>query len=355
MAARLSDVLDHVLAYVRRFVVMTDAQATAVTLWIAHAHAFVAWDATPYLFVTSPTLRAGKTRLLEVVEALVPRPWRPIDVTAAAVFRKVHTERPTVLIDEVDALIESKPLRAVLNSGYRQGGVVTRIESVGGVRVPVDYGTFAPKVLSGITGQRLPLHATTLDRAIQIELQRRRADEVVEQFKRLREVAETQILQAQLAELAERHFDAFCDADTEPPASLDDRASELWTPLLAVADVAGGAWPKRARTAALALSADRDGHDEATALLFDLRVVFDNQNVPRLSSNAILSVLRTLEDPAWNGTYATMLPANLARRLRAFKIAPKMLRFGAVTRRGYERNDFSDAWDRYLGVTSETS
>lgn len=108
VSAQFAKVLDHTFAYLRRFVVMSDEQATTVTTWIAHAHAFMAWDATPYLFVTSPTLRVGKTRLLEVVEALVPRPWRIVEVTPAALFRKIESERPTVLIDEVDALAIDK-------------------------------------------------------------------------------------------------------------------------------------------------------------------------------------------------------------------------------------------------------
>jgi hypothetical protein len=35
------------------------------------------------------------------------------------------------------------------------------------------------------------------------------------------------------------------------PSGLNDRAGEIWEPLLALADLAGGAWPGRAREAAL--------------------------------------------------------------------------------------------------------
>jgi putative DNA primase/helicase len=38
------------------------------------------------------------------------------------------------------------------------------------------------------------------------------------------------------------------------PDALDDRASDNWRPLIALADTAGGKWPGRARAAALALS-----------------------------------------------------------------------------------------------------
>lgn len=137
--------------------------------------------------------------------------------------------------------------------------------------MPVDYQTFAPKILAGISSQRPPLHSTTPDRTIRIELQRRRRDEAVEQFRRLREVEETQSLQAELAELGRQHFDEFCDLDPEPPPNVDDRAGELWTPLLAVAEIAGGTWPKKkVRAATAILSARRSDDDEAVALLLDL-------------------------------------------------------------------------------------
>jgi Protein of unknown function (DUF3631) len=41
-------------------------------------------------------------------------------------------------------------------------------------------------------------------------------------------------------------------------AGLNDRAEDCWSPLFAIADIAGGNWPDLARKAALALSADTD-------------------------------------------------------------------------------------------------
>ena len=90
----LGEVLDELAGFVRRFVVMTDAQADAVALWIVHTHAFDAAEQTPYLAISSAEKRSGKTRLLEVLELLVARPWLTGRVTAAVLARKVDAERP---------------------------------------------------------------------------------------------------------------------------------------------------------------------------------------------------------------------------------------------------------------------
>ena len=67
---------------------MSEAQATAAALWIAHTHAFDAADATPYLSITSVEKESGKTRTLEVLDELVARPWLTGRVTAAVLARK---------------------------------------------------------------------------------------------------------------------------------------------------------------------------------------------------------------------------------------------------------------------------
>ena len=67
--------LDDLVAFIRRYVVATDAQVEAIALWLMHTHTIDAADATPYLSITSAEKRSGKTRLLETLELLAARPW----------------------------------------------------------------------------------------------------------------------------------------------------------------------------------------------------------------------------------------------------------------------------------------
>jgi hypothetical protein len=120
-APLLRDTLQDLRAFVRRFVVVTDDQAIALALWIAHTHVIDAFDCTPYLQITSATKRAGKTRLLEVLEPLVARPWLTQRVSAAALVRKIDKEHPTLLLDESDAAFKGEKDYAEALRGYQEG------------------------------------------------------------------------------------------------------------------------------------------------------------------------------------------------------------------------------------------
>jgi hypothetical protein len=67
-------ILDDVETFFRRFVVMTDAQFTAVTLWCVHTYLFTLAIWTPYLAITSVAKRCGKSRLLELLCYLAFKP-----------------------------------------------------------------------------------------------------------------------------------------------------------------------------------------------------------------------------------------------------------------------------------------
>src|SRR5688500_78372 len=74
-AQTLSLILADVEHYIRRYVVLSEHQSAAVTLWALHTHTIEAFEYTPYLRIGSATKRAGKTILLETLGAIVARPW----------------------------------------------------------------------------------------------------------------------------------------------------------------------------------------------------------------------------------------------------------------------------------------
>src|SRR5436309_6021848 len=100
--------LNDVTAFLRRFVVMSDDQAAAVALWIAHTHAIDAADVTPYLTVTSALKRSGKSRTLDVLNRLVRSPLPTANISDAALFRATEKLNPTLLFDEIDAIFGPK-------------------------------------------------------------------------------------------------------------------------------------------------------------------------------------------------------------------------------------------------------
>ncbi len=123
-----AETLAHALAethdFIRRYVVLSDDQAVTCSLWVFHTYLIDAAETTPYLEVTSPEKRSGKSRLLDVLQELVWNPWRAVLPSEAVTYRKIADGATTLLLDEVDAIFgpkakEHEGLRAMLNAGYR--------------------------------------------------------------------------------------------------------------------------------------------------------------------------------------------------------------------------------------------
>src|SRR5262249_27831403 len=90
-------------------------------------------------------------------------------------------------------------------------------------------------------------------------------------------------------------------------------------------------------------------------LLEDLRVVFGDADA--LATETILHQLVVLEEAPW-AEVASGKPLNargLAGYLRAYGVRSKNVRVGEHVQKGYAREDFADAWARYLSVPPESA
>jgi Protein of unknown function (DUF3631) len=344
--------LDALIVFARRYVVMSDSQAVAVALWTVHTHALDGCEQSPLLAITSAEKRSGKTRLLDVLELLVSNPWRVITPSEAVVFRKIDADSPTLLLDEVDAIFNPKAngategLRALLNAGNRAGTMVPRC--VGPSQALTSFSVFCPKALAGIRD----LPETISDRSIPIRLKRRAPSEPVERFRRRDAEEQAESLGLWLRAWADHHLPALTEARPELPDDLNDRAQDAWEPLLAIADRAGGEWPKRARAAAVRLSADDATDDESAGvqLLHDINAVSTAQEEDRISSVGLAAELHEIEESPWGEWYGKPISAHgIAKLLRQFEIRPRTVRFDdGTTAKGYLFSQFADAFARYL-------
>ena len=356
--------LEGVRKALSRFVRLPSEEALdALALWTLHTHALEGANVTAYLLVRSPTKQSGKTLLLEILEAVAREPVRAASITPAALFQAVEQWAPTLLIDEVDAIFHGRAserteeLRGVLNAGNRRGASVIRGTQGG---TPQRFSIFCPKALAGISNGRLP--DTVLDRAIVIEMDRLGPGEL-DSVSRFRPTspgtaAACQRLRDALADWALVHEDGLRDFRADPIRELSHRLDEAWEPLRAIASLAGGDWPERARKAAIALAGavdERDGQDRSIVLLSALREMFGD-DVRALSTEAIVERLNR-DDALPFGDMRNGQGINargIAQLLRAYKmgdgapIRPKVVRIGPATPRGFHRDQFSDAWSRYL-------
>jgi putative DNA primase/helicase len=326
-----------------------------VALWVLFAHAHEAFDVSPILAITSPTKRCGKSLLEQIVGALLPRALTTSNISPAALFRAIEAYRPSLLIDEGDAFLNfSEELRGILNSGHtRRGAVVIRCD--GDPIVARLFSTWTPKVVALIGA----LPGTVADRSVEIRMQRKGKGEVAERF-RSSFLAEIDPLCRQAARWAADNLAHLKTIDPAVPDSLNDRAADNWRSLLAIADLAGGEWLKRARQAALALSgeSDAEGEGHGVTLIGDIVTIFAERDADRLSSIELIEELVKLELRPWNAWTRgkPITPRGLARLLKPFDIKPKVERLeGKETLRGYMVEDFFSVSSRYYGNLSVTS
>src|SRR5262249_3953262 len=150
---------------------------------------------------------------------------------------------------------DNEEMRGILNSGHTKTAAhVIRNVEINGEHKPRRFSTWAPKAIATIRS----LADTLEDRAIVVQLQRKPKAASVARLRK-RDSEQFATLRRKAARWATDHFDKLTDPDPAIPEALNDRATDNWRPLIAIADLAGGDWPTRARDAACVLSGE--GHD----------------------------------------------------------------------------------------------
>ncbi|MFJ1831355.1 DUF3631 domain-containing protein [Streptomyces sp. NPDC088178] len=366
--------LAEVEAFHRRFNVFPrEAAYVAVALWDAHAHLLDAFDSTPRLAFLSPEPGSGKSRALEVVETLVPRPMLAVNARAAALFRSVSDPagRPTILFDEIDTVFgpkagDNEELRGFLNAGHRRSGVTYRCIGDGGNQTVVEFPSYTGVAVAGLG--YLPDTITT--RSVIIRMRRRARNEKAEPFRARLHEAEGNALRDRLAQWADQVRDDIAGRWPEMPEGVTDRPADVWEPLLSVADAAGGDWPARARTACVELVNAARADDKGSLgirLLTDLR---DHvmAGIDRMPTVAILDRLCALDEAPWADMGGRPLDSRgLSKMLGEYMttdntpVKARNIKSAGAVLKGYYALDLHDAWQRYCppppsgAATSATS
>jgi hypothetical protein len=352
----LGEVLAAVARFIRCYVVLTEAQLVAVTLWVAHTWVIEATSTTPYFHVTSAEAESGKSRLLEVIHLLVRRAFATANTSVSVLFHVIEQTMPTVLIDEADNLLgdkdAKKDMTGILNAGYRRGMKAHRMGGPQRDRIEA-FDVFCPKAIAGLDN----LMPTTASRCIRIEMKRRRSDEAVEDFY-YDEVTELATplageLEAWAAEAVDRLRQA-----RPSRIGLRDRLEEGLRLLLAIAAEAGEDWDRRARAAfkELAGASTAGAETDRSRLLHDIREVFHEDD--ELATVELLRRLIRLDESPWPARWSDPRSEDGgANRAAMMELAKLLKPFGIHSRklgpedhrvRGFRRADCEDAFARYL-------
>jgi hypothetical protein len=342
------DLLAEVRQALKTYLVLPSAHAeVAVTLWITATHAAPALHHFPRLAIRSPEKRCGKTRLLDIIADLGRCTLSTANISSAVLYRVMGGDDPrTLIIDEADTIWGTKKqaeqnedLRGLVNAGFERGRPTLRYDIK--TRDVEELETFGFVALAGIGA----LPDTITDRSINVVMRRRMAGESVSPYRSKRDGTKLHRLRDRLHDWIAEQLPKI--DSMEPVMPVEDRAADVWEALVIVADLAGGSWPQLARDAAVAMTQEQGEDDSETSdslkLLQDIRDVL---TVPFMPSKDLVNALRHVEDAPW--TEYDLSTHKLGARLRHYKIKPR----SNGNSRGYRRDDFADAFNRYL--TDET-
>jgi hypothetical protein len=346
-------------SYIRSYVTLAETSyALVIALWLAATHIWPAFDAFPYLVVTSATKRSGKTRLLELIYFVASNSRLVANISPAALYRTIDEEQPTLLIDEAEMFSSAKSeYRSLLNTGYRRGQTVKRHDG--------DYEIYCPKAFALIGD----VHDTLRDRSVVIEMKRSDAARrfvfaaAKEEGAALREkINATVSSKAEEITVALRTFEGL--------SFLTDRDEELWSPLFvlcrlicpdrideltrAAADISAAKTAKAKRYSELGEEEDKVQEEEyAVRLLRDMVHVIGDQK--QITTQEAIAKLRQIPTSPWrrfrgdglkDGIEGAMVVAGLLSR---FGVKPSTIRIAAKdvgtgsTAKGYKRHALLNA------------
>jgi hypothetical protein len=300
--------------------------ATLVS-WTVLTYIYPVFGAVPYLYVGGP-LGSGKSRVFEVLARLVFRPLGASNMTAASLFRTLHSQGGCLLLDEAERLRNTKDpdvgeTLSMLLAGYKRGGCALRLEPLGdsGFRT-VSFDVFGCKALACIAG----LPPALASRAIGLtmfraapgsEKPRRRIDGDPAGWQRLRD---------DLHALALEHGSTWLalPKQTDVCPAMSGRDFELWQPLLSL-----GAWLEEhgaggllALMQAHAMQTIDGGRDEQTPDQDEtlLRLLAERRtNLETPQAREILEAARTLDAV----TFRQWTPKGVSNVFRRYGVTTK--------------------------------
>lgn len=346
--------------YLTTYVALPPHTPFVIAAWTIAAWLSEHWDQFPYLAITSPEKRCGKTTLLKIIYQIVPRPCWGNYISPAALFRIIEQDRPTILLDESQYLSRkgsesSHVIGEILHAGIDKDTTVPRcVGPTNNIKIH-RFKIYSPKIIAMI-GQP---DDVLLDRCLPVPMRRRsEKDTVVAQlFKRELVIigkALTNLITTFTKNNAKECVDAY---HSSPYLTLrSDRLADLLLPIQAVVNVI---CPERMdeliHYAEIVEARNRLSHniEPPLRLLRCIKQIFDSldKSTPRLQfigTQKLISLLVAMEEEPW-ATYNRGNPINahtLAKLLKNYEITSE--RNVTQTERGYYVARFREAFERYV-------
>ncbi|MGV7222964.1 MAG: DUF3631 domain-containing protein [Nitrospinales bacterium] len=354
-AAAITEAANHI----KRHMIMSPTDADACALWSVHTFLFEVFSHSPRLAITAPAQECGKTVLMSHMVGNMSNKPQPVELMKAApFFRLAEDYKPTYLIDEADVFIrDDMDLLAAINNGWEPHGGVIRC--IGDDNEPRVFSTFCPTAIAGIELQK-KLPATTISRSVVINLDRAPPDAINPQNIYDAKLHKKGLLETgrKLARWCKDNEASIKDCKPILPEGVRNRLADKWSPLFAIAEAAGGDWPKRAKNALLS-QVDLSEPSKAEQLLTDIKNVLPPTG--HIFTEDLIHKLCKLEDSPWKEYnfkefYAErkkISSRQLANLLKKYRVQPKDVKISGSHKKGYRRDELDAVFGRYLKKRTE--
>ena len=364
----LSQVLSETVALFRRYIWMSESQVIVVVLWCAATYLHDEFEIFPFLSITAPSKRCGKTTLFTLASKFVPRALVLAgDVSAPFVFRAINAYAPTLMIDEAqDAFRKNPDLASIYNAGHvKDTAYVGRVEKINEQLVPVRFNVFCPKILA-LKGK---IRDDSLqERVIEIRLGRMTKDDLVEgdywdDKSKLNE--SLVLLQQRFARASLDLLAKIKDHRAEMPEFENSRTKQNWKPSWIVAELAGGEWTEKLKQGIN--ECDEEGLQElafSDYLIRSLKEFCENyvkrpsvtrrktdEQRDHVPTDEILSPSQGLnsdKEAPWKADGKELTAEKLAKELRGYKVKSTQTEINKMRTRGYSYKALKKkVFDRY--------
>jgi hypothetical protein len=207
--------------------------------WTILTYIHPVFDAVPYLAIGGPT-GSGKTRVLELLEQLVYRPFATSNLTHSALFRHLDSFGGTPLLDEAERfqLVNSPEIGELMSSllaGYRRGKYVSKTECLGdGTYSSRHYCVSGPKAIACINA----LPPTLAARSLLIPMFRCPENCEKPRLRVETDRARWALVRDSLHAMAMNYGDAWLSLPGRENVcpEMSGRHYEIWQPVLAIAE-----------------------------------------------------------------------------------------------------------------------
>jgi hypothetical protein len=301
---------DYVLNAVRNFIATIqwapDEYLDAMTLILAVTHVKDLFATVPYVLVTSDKPKVGKTTLSKNIPLLLAdRTWQVGRNTTSQALRDKFLDREppvSVIFDDIGKIFGGSGRQGLTNPVYDLA--VKGYENTGTISVSrngssVDAPAFIIAFMNGL-GNAVPEDLAT--RCIQFKLKPKPARIRMRNALSASVKKDAESLKLNLHRWASgqrgkiREYMKNDVLYVHP--LLTDRVMQLWGPLFAVADAAGGTWPQRCLAAFLSMALDEDSRPPVLAedqlLLDSAKVILAHNPATLIFTADLVAQLRAM-------------------------------------------------------------